>query len=196
MKVSNVGRLSTLTLSRATWYRAVPNAHRRTPLGSGPAVSRFCSAFAQHRLIYLARTPLLALLEVQALVRSFHAPSPLTVAPRKYVVFAVSVAGIDVVDFGDPGQRSLVGSTAQEFTGDWRAYPARSPAGSAGTVRSNRRVSPTQELGAALSAVPSIAGLLAPSAYDAWQSNLVVFAANVATSDAHRTITAKPREAA
>ena len=151
-------------------------------------MSRFCSAFATHHLIYLAPTPLLALLEVQALVRSFHSPSPLVVALHKYVVFAVSVQGIDVVDLGDSVQRKALAGSAQELTGDWRAYPTRRPAGTHPDVRSHRLAAPTQELGAQLRPVSRIAGFLAPSAYDSRISNLVVFPAKVAIDDASRSI--------
>ena len=147
-------------------------------------MSRFCSAAATHHLIYLAPVPLHALLEVQALVRSFHAPFPIAVAPHKYVVFAVSVNSIDVVDLGDHVQRWAIAGSAQELTGDWRAYPLRGPTGTHGDVRSNRRAAPTQELGARLHQAPGIAGFLAPSAYDARFSNLVVFPDKISVDDA------------
>ena len=167
----------------------MPWIHRRTPLGSGRGVSRFSSPFVSYELIYLALTPVLALLEVQALARSLHSPSPLAVAVHKYWVFPVTVDGIDVVDFGNPNERTLVEASAQEMTGDWRSYPIRTSAGSHLVVRSHVRDAPTQVLGENLDLDPKIAGFLAPSAYDAGVSNLVVFANKVSRAGAGTTIT-------
>ena len=108
-----------------------------------------------------------------------HSPSPVSVAVHKYWVFPVKVDGIDVVDLGDVAERAHLGTSVQELTGDWRAYPVRGPAGSLPRVRSRVQVAPTQELGESLHTDCRVAGLLAPSAYDARVSNLVVFAGKV-----------------
>ena len=176
---AGAGALTTLGLVTQTWFRAVPLIHRGTPLGTGRSASRFCAPTDSHRLIYLARSPALALLEVQALARSTHSPFPVSVAVHKYWVFPVKVDGIDVVDFGDPAQRARIGASAQEMTGDWGAYPIRRATGSDPWVRSPRQVAPTQELGDSLHTDCRVAGFLAPSAYDAWVSNLIVFADKV-----------------
>ena len=172
---STVSRLRTNVLSASIWYRAAPIAYAGTPLGSGPAMSRFCSVSATHHLIYLAANPTTALLEVQALVRSFHAELPLSVAPHKYVVFPIRVSGIEVVDFGDPADRATVRTSTQELTGDWRAHPMRGLSGASPIVRSGVLSAPTQDLGAALAKVPGVSGFLSPSAHDARQLNLIVF---------------------
>ena len=99
-------------------------------------MSRFCPVAAAYHLIYLAADPTTALLEVQALVRSAHLPRPLPVAPRKYVVFPITVDGIQVVDFGDAGARTAIQTTVQELTGDWRDYPNRRPRGTWPRIRS------------------------------------------------------------
>ena len=172
---STVSRLKTSVLSASTWYRAIPIAHFGTPFGTSTAMSRFCSVSATHHLIYLAANPKTALLEVQALVQSFHAELPLLVAPHKYVVFPITVSGIEVVDFGDPTDRATVRTSTQELTGDWRAHPNRRLRGASPIVRSGVSSAPTQDLGAALAKVPGVCGFLSPSAHNARQSNLIVF---------------------
>lgn len=169
--------LPTITLTRRTWYRAVPIAHAGTPLGTGAAVSRFCPVAAGYHLIYLAADPTTALLEVQALVRSTHLPRPLPVALRKYVVFPITVDGIQVVDFRDAGARTPIQTTVQELTGNWRDYPNLQPNGAwpGVRVRSYRTDAPTQELGAQLQTIHRVAGFLSASAHKATRSNLVIF---------------------
>ena len=109
------------------------------------------------------------------MARTMHSPLPVSVAVHKYWVFPVEVDGIDVVDLGDAAERAHIRTSAQELTGDWRAYPVRGASGSLPWVRSHVQVAPTQELGESLHTDCRVAGLLAPSAYDAWVSNLIVF---------------------
>ena len=155
-------------------------------------MSRFCSRVATHELIYLATNPALAFLEVQALARSMHSPFPVAVAVHKYWVFPVTVDGIEVVDLGDANERAHIHASAQELTGDWQAYPVRRTHGAHPWVRSPVRVAPTQELGASLYADQRVAGFLAPSAYDAWVSNLVVFADKVERDANHTPASIRP----
>ena len=183
MNLAGVAGLPTITLTQSTWYRAVPIAYAGAPLGTGFATSRFCSLTTPYHLIYLAADQTTALLEVQALVRSAHLPRPLPVAVRQYVVFPITVGGVQVVDLGDVGARTAIQTTAQELTGNWLDYPNRGPNGAWPNVRSNRTDAPTQELGAQLHASHSVAGFLSASAHKATQSNLVIFPKKVTVNE-------------
>ena len=185
---STVSRLKTIVLPTGTWYRAVPSSHSRTPLGSSRSISRFCSTSSDYDAIYLAADRITALLEVQALVRSLHARLPISVIPNAYIVFPISVGGIQVIDFGDPADRAVVGTSTQELTGDWRAYPARELDGETPIVRSQVFSAPTQDLGAALADAREVSGFLSPSAHNAKQSNLIVFPNKVRFNEEAREI--------
>ena len=167
MNPAHAHALPTTTLPGATWYRAVdPTAAsaaprpsiRPTRFNSGPAAS------PSFRLLYFAPDPVTALFEVEALLGSafsFSVPNPL----RGAVVVSHSVPQLDVVDLGDPVNRSVVDTTRQELTGDWRLYrhPPTTPA-------------PTQALARALHQThPTVRGILAPSARNPSVNNLVVF---------------------
>ncbi|MDD9961680.1 MAG: RES family NAD+ phosphorylase [Gammaproteobacteria bacterium] len=72
---------------------------------------------------------------------------------------------LNVVDLADPANRSIIDTTPQELTGDWRGYrtPHAAPA-------------PTQALAHAVhQALPATHGILAPSARNPSVSNLIVF---------------------
>ena len=186
----NASSLPTCNLPRSDWYRAVPIAFAHSPLGfahTSRARTRFNVGRRAYPLLYFAPNPALALLEVQALVRSTHTPGGLiVVAPRAYVIFRVNFQLNCIVDFGDPTCRHVVSSTAQELTGDWSQYPHRSPpppAAGSNVVRSHTHVAPTQDLGRALYGRRGIKGFLSPSAQKARYSNLIVFPDRVTIHD-------------
>jgi hypothetical protein len=69
-------------------------------------------------------------------------------------------------------QQALIGTTAQELTGDWRGNRFRNPNSS---VTAPTGPAPTQELGAALDGMPDIEGFFAISAKVPTHRSLVVF---------------------
>ncbi|MCY3621510.1 MAG: RES family NAD+ phosphorylase [Gammaproteobacteria bacterium] len=167
MNTAHAHALPTISLPGATWYRAVDPAFasaaprpsaRPTRFNSGPAVS------PSFRLLYFAPDPLTALFEVEALLGSvftFSIPNP----SRGALVVSHSVPPLDIIDLGDPVNRSIVDTTRQEMTGDWRLYrhPSTTPA-------------PTQEIARAVhQAHPAAHAILAPSARNPSVNNLVVF---------------------
>lgn len=167
MNAAHAHALPTTSLPSATWYRAVDPAFasaaprpsaRPTRFNSGPGAS------PSFGLLYFAPDPVTALFEVEALLGSvftFSVPNP----SRGAVVVRHSVPPLDVVDLGDPANRSLVDTTRQELTGDWRGYrhPATAPA-------------PTQALTRAVyQAHPAVHGILVPSARNPSVNNLIVF---------------------
>ena len=167
MNAAHAHALPTTSLPRATWYRAVNPAFasaaphpstRPTRFNSGPAAS------PSFRLLYFAPDPVTALFEVEALLGSafsFSVPNPF----RGAVVVSHSVPPLNIVDLGDPGNRSVVHTSRQELTGDWRVYrhPPTTPA-------------PTQALARALHQThATVHGILAPSARNPSVNNLIVF---------------------
>lgn len=189
MKLSGGTSFPTISLPNGTWYRAVTIRHRRTPLGVGRGASRYKSLAATYSLVYLAQSPDLALLEVQALVRSNHISSPLSVAVGSYFVAPIQVKNIKVVDFGDPVNRGTIEASIQEMTGDWRSYAATLTHGNPPYVRANVRQAsaPTQDLGQVVSN-QGIHGVLAPSVYEPVLSNLIVCVDNFYTDPTANTI--------
>lgn len=174
MNPDRTAKLAAIPLARSTWYRATPGP--RAPLEfshTTKAATRFGSALCQYFMLYFAADPATALLEVEAVVATHNPPQTHNIQPSAYTVWPVSVALNNVVDFGDPGCRSVVETSAQELTGDWRTrHPV---AGSPPAVRSRASEAPTQLLGAALERSPSVEGFLTPSAKAPAISNLVIF---------------------
>ncbi len=167
MNTGNAHQLPTTSLSRRTWYRAVDPAFAHAAPRPSVGVTRFNdgpSRSPTYRLLYFAPDPVTALHEVEALlgsVFSFSVPNPF----RGAVVTGHTVPPLDIVDLGNPANRSLVDTTRQELTGDWRAYrqPQSAPA-------------PTQALARAVhQSKPAVHGILAPSARNPHVNNLIVF---------------------
>lgn len=173
MNLDRVAGLARTQLQRSTWYRATLGARKPFEFDhTSRTTTRFSSANAQYFLLYLAADPITALLEVEAVVATHNPPQTHYIRPNAYTVWPISVALGNVVDFGDPHCRSVVETSAQELTGDWRTeLPV---AGGPPAVRSIVSEAPTQQLGAALDNLDS-EGFLAPSAKAPTISNLVVF---------------------
>ena len=90
---------------------------------------------------------------------------------RGAVVVSHTVPALNIVDFADPANRSIVETTRQELTGDWRVYrpPHNAPA-------------PTQALALVVHRIhASVQGILAPSARNPSVNNLIVFYHRVLT---------------
>lgn len=167
MNPADAHRLPITSLPSRTWYRAVDPAFASAAPHPSVGITRFNdgpSGSPGYRLLYFAPDPATALYEVEALlgsVFSFAVPNPF----RGAVVTRHTVPPLDVVDLGDPANRSLVDTTRQELTGDWRAYrqPQSVPA-------------PTQALARAVhQAKPAAHGILAPSARNPHVDNLIIF---------------------
>jgi hypothetical protein len=77
-----------------------------------------------------------------------------------------------IADLSAVDQQTLLETTAQEITGDWLAYQLRGPTTS---VTAPTGVAPTQQLGAALHAVPNLEGFLAISATVPTSRTLILF---------------------
>ena len=174
MNPSRVAAPRRVSLASSTWYRAVPG--RYAPLAfhhTSKAITRFGSALSRYFTLYFAADPQTALLEVEAVVAAHSPPQAHQIRPNAYTIWPISVVLNNVIDFGDPGCRRAVETSAQELTGDWRAQ--RPLAGSPPVVRSRASDAPTQQLGAALENDLGVEGFLTPSAKVPTVSNLVIF---------------------
>ncbi len=143
--------------------RALSTAHSATVPG------RFNPGTVQqpgHSVLYLADNPQTCLLEVGALLGSPRGPVA-NPAAGAWTVFPVRVQFSRLADLCDQAQRSLIGASVQELTGDWRGYALRPHTGQPPSA-------PTQRLGIRLYKRP-LEGLLTYSARDTTRRNLVVF---------------------
>jgi RES domain-containing protein len=161
-----------------TWYRAIPTvflstalnlSHSRTVPGRFNDGSPVAPSFP---ILYLAENHMLALFEVEAL---FGSPAPGHTVPnpgKAVAVLNVNTTLREVADLTNLHEQSIFDTNVQELTGDWRGFklrnlstPVQLPTGTA----------PTQELGAALYAVPNLEGFVTVSAKLSYQKILVVF---------------------
>jgi hypothetical protein len=156
------------------WYRAVEPNHLRAALATAHTVfsiSRFSPAtpaVAAFPVLYLAENQLVALFEVGALVAATGPGGVLLPNPRQaWTILNVQVSLQNVADLCDVAEQTKLSTTAQELTGDWRAYYLRTPLT---PVRG-----PTQDLGQALYQVAGLEGFLTVSAKMPTHRNLVVF---------------------
>lgn len=161
------------------WYRAIQPHHMRTALStaySKTIPSRFnvgASASPQYEILYLAENHLVALFEVQALLGSPLSSGGIVPHPRRaWTILNVNVSLHHVVDLTDPASQVTLATSAQELTGDWRGYQLRGPGS---PVPLPVGPAPTQELGAALYAVPGLEGFRTLSAKLPDQMVLVIF---------------------
>jgi RES domain len=145
-------------LIHSTWYRAVPPPFASAPVPphgfTRTVVTRFnagdCQA-SHHRfdVLYLAEDPLTSLFEFGALLgtplrSSWSIGNP--GRPARVVQFTISSQR--VVDLTDPAvSEPILGTTAQELTGDWEGYRRR---GRAPNTMLPVGIAPTQQLGRAL----------------------------------------------
>ena len=164
-----------------TWIRALHPKHAGNPLSTAHTpkhASRFnpgTPADAAFEILYLAEDASVALFEVQALLGSAYpganfVPNP---AGGPWTLLDVEVDLQAVVDFTRPGSRNLIETSAQELTGDWRAYALRTPARPRGGVHGSDV--PTQQLGRRLEKIRGLEGFLSYSARIATRQNLMNF---------------------
>lgn len=136
--ISSPGNLAAVCASLSTavegrtWFRAVQPQFWQTALATTHTTdiaSRFnagVNAMPHFETLYLAENPMVALFEVEAL---FGDPS---------LLGNVVVRLGRVADLTDPAAQDVLGTTAQELTGDWEGYEQRGPT----TTRNVRAASP------------------------------------------------------
>jgi len=162
------------------WYRAVRPGYLETALQvqhtSGGA-GRF------HRkggfpILYLVGSPDAALFEVQFLAGVAGAPGGPVPNPRMrgFTVLTIEAQLSAIVDLTSPETRSILQTTAQELTGDWRGYGLRSAATSLSDPVGD---APTQAMGAALFQSGRVEGFISYSARVPWEPILCVFPARI-----------------
>jgi RES domain-containing protein len=185
VRLSRCGLLGTQPLT-GTWYRAIrPHffatalayAHTATIPGRFNPGSVSRPAFP---VIYLGEDHTVTLFEVAALLGSplpgqASAPNP----ANPWTIVNVAVQLRRIVDLSQPSQRRVIGTSAQELTGDWRGYTLRNP--NPAVVAPFWTKIPTQRLGAALFATPGIEGFLTYSAKVPTRRNLIVFPTKLRT---------------
>lgn len=173
----------------SVWWRAIPShfyggslRHKHTTSSTrfNPGTTH-SPAFP---LLYFADDPVVALLEVSALVGHPWIPggmlgSILTHPAGAFSLVSVTVSLSPVVDLTDPGNRAAFDSNPQELTGDWKGFDLRSarvplpPLGISVSAPTGR--APTQDLGHALAQVPGAEGFLTYSARVGYRRILALF---------------------
>jgi hypothetical protein len=162
MKVSGCGKLSLYPLT-GHWFRALNLKHWKTRLITDHTRifrSRFSAgtpAVPLYRMLYLGENHQVAIYEVGALLGDPN--SPLSSPKGSWALMSLHVRLYNVADLTDPRQQKLIATNEQELTGVWVNYPG---------------VAPTQQLGAALYAIPQVEGFLFPSSR-VGSRNLAIF---------------------
>jgi len=114
-----------------------------------------------------------ALFEAEAVLGSPVRPGGALPQSRlAWTIINVRVRLQRVADLTVVGQQDLLGTTAQELTGDWEGYHLRNRRTS---VSEPIGLAPTQELGAALYSLPDLEGFRTVSSKVPYAMNLVVF---------------------
>jgi RES domain-containing protein len=166
------------------WYRAVRPAHVPTALATAHTAwvpGRFNAGRPGRpgiQVLYLAEDSVTPLFEVGALVGNpLPGGTTLPVPGAIWRVIDVTVRLAAVADLTDSAVRSLVGTSIQELTGDWRGYTYR-PLPIAPGPPFWTDV-PTQQLGHALAETKTAEGLVTYSARFPTRKVLVVFRNNL-----------------
>lgn len=153
----------------STWYRAVELRYAERALETThtrTAPSRFCSGShlaPGFETLYLAQTPATTVLEKRM---ALEADAPFIVIPMRVILSSV-------VDLTIPREAELIGTNAQELTGDWNAYSFRTMQDRADGPHAGE--APTQRLGRCLYLNGGFQGLISFSAVDPRRRVLVVF---------------------
>jgi RES domain len=188
VNLANVAKLATAPVG-GTWYRAVRLPHLATALATGhtrTVRSRFNAgpllpSKNRFRTSYLAGTHLVALYECGAMFGVPWGPGGSVPNPRlAMAVLNVTVTLSRVCDLTDPspgGVQAPLATNAQELTGDWDGWHARSVLAPT-TVGGPTGIAPTQELGMALQK-SGVEGFISVSAKIPTERNLVVLPDNL-----------------
>lgn len=163
------------------WYRAVRTKHWKTALQTEQTKDhpgRFNEgpqAIRPFEVLYLAEDHQVALFEVEALLGSSFSLGNGIMLPNprhSWLILNVRVRLRSVADLTRVSQQTLLGTTAQELTGDWRGYQQRQ---SHDSVHEPVGTAPTQALGQALFRVRGLEGFRTLSARRPSRMILVVF---------------------
>ena len=163
-----IPRIRPITLKTRTWFRAVRPQLATSPPRPSRNITRFNPGpkLGPHgfALLYFAPDPVTALLEIQSLLGSFSSnivPNP---AQNATVLRYTISQTLNVYDLTEPATCTILGTTQQELTGDWRMYrPPEAPAA-------------TQLVASILyTMMPPAHGFLARSARNPAVNNLVLF---------------------
>ena len=178
MNLRKCARLSRKPETR-TWFRATELAFLETSLSSAHTPdrrSRFSggpSADSPFEVLYLAPTTMVAQFEIGSILGSPFDPNLQVSHPSLTTVnINVKVTLQAVADLTSISEQELIGTNAQELTGDWDSYYRRT---NHSQVPQPRGLSPTQQPGQALFAVDGLEGFLTLSAKVPVAQNLVVF---------------------
>lgn len=180
MRLQECWNLTPTAVARSVWFRGVPQAHARAPLGYTHTVfatGRFNAGSTARPgipVVYLAETQLVAEFEVGALLGS-PLPGRVRVSHPNphWTFFPVEVQLKAVVELTAPGTLALLETSVQELTGDWIGYPVRVP--HPPNARPYHTEVPTQQLGHAVHGTGEFEALLAYSAKVPHLRNLIVF---------------------
>ena len=173
----NLGACASLVVRPETgrWYRAVPLKHWKAALSTAHTSSipsRFNEGQNQFEILYLAEDSMVAMFEAQALLGSPY--GAWVQGPRKnWLIVNIDVQLQNIADLTRVSQQSLLDTTAQELTGDWRGYQLRGPA--APVSQPAATPAPTQQLGEMMHAVPGLEAFVSISAMVPTHRILVVF---------------------
>ena len=184
MNLANCAKL-TLTREASVCYRAIQTAYLGSALSvahTAHSPSRFSNPqplLPGPQYLYLAEDASVALFEVEALFGGVWSPGNIVPNPRvAWTILNVRVNLGSVADLSDVSQQSLLDTTVQELTGDWRGYQLRATMG--GSVVAPTGSAPTQDLGAALFQVPGLEGFRTVSAQVPYRKTLVIFPQRIA----------------
>jgi RES domain len=161
MRISGCNALSLHPLT-GSWFRALNLKFWKDRLSTDHTKtwrSRFsdpASNSSPFRVLYLGENHQIAIYEVGALLGDPAAP--VSNPKGSWALMSLQLRLHGVADLCEPDQQKLISTNDQELTGIW----------------ANDSVAPTQELGAALYALPGAEGAIVPSSKGRGR-NLVVF---------------------
>lgn len=169
MSPALAAQLPLLPLTEHEWFRSVDERFQFEPPLIGSAPSRFNPG--DLRVMYFAPNPLLARFEARDLLGQWSGNAvPAPQARHVVVEYHVDIGPAPAVADLRVPQFATVETTMQEMTGDWLTYPWEAPK------------APTQDLAGAVYRMHDTAvGLIAPSARNPEQANLVLFADRLPT---------------
>lgn len=159
------------------WYRAIEYQYLDRVLNTDHTRSIFSRfspgnyAHQPYRILYLGENPLVTLLEVGswlALPTGGLTPNLNT----GWIIVYIDVQLRSIVDLTDQATLNQIDVSAQELTGDWRAYRGRNRHTPASTPIG---LSPTQKLGGALCNRNGCEGFITYSAKQPTHRTLIVF---------------------
>jgi RES domain-containing protein len=162
------------------WYRGVKPRYAARAIETSHTVgvaSRF--SLGAFEVLYLAEDQQVALYEVEGLYGSPTNPVPNPA--NALLAVPAEVYLTDVADLTDPTQADLIGTNAQELTGDWREF-AKRPTPAHGARAPHTGEAPTQQLGAELYRLGGFKGLVSFSAKRPERKVIAVFTQRLAHS--------------